>query len=93
VKAHDLPPISRTDKRPPVHEQSTFVTSGLSATLLGELLCSLRGQKVKRRPGLGPASLFGRGLRTWSTVFQEFDLAVVVGFVFGNMKPLGVIVR
>ncbi len=44
-------------------------------------------------PGLDPASLFGRWLRAWNTAFQEFDLAVVVGFVFSDMKPFGVVVR
>jgi hypothetical protein len=36
--------------------------------------------------------LFGRGLCAWDAAFQEFDLAVVVGFVFGHVKPFGVIV-
>jgi len=31
-------------------------------------------------------------LRTGETVFQEFDLAVVVGFVFGDVEPFGVVV-
>jgi len=31
--------------------------------------------------------------RTWYSTSQEFDLAVVVGLVFGDMKPLGVVVR
>jgi hypothetical protein len=46
----------------------------------------------ERLPRLGPASLFGRWLRTRKTAFQEFDLPVVVGFVFGDMKPFGVVV-
>jgi hypothetical protein len=39
-----------------------------------------------------PASLFGRWLRAWNALSQEFDLAIVVGFVFGDMKPFGVVV-
>ena len=36
--------------------------------------------------------LFRRGFRTGDAALQEFDLAVVVGFVFGDVKPFGVIV-
>jgi hypothetical protein len=49
----------------------------------------LRGSLL---PGPGPASLFGSWLRAWKTLFQEFDLAVMIGFVFGDMKPFGVVV-
>src|SRR6267154_911968 len=38
-------------------------------------------------------SLFGRGFRAGEAALQELDLAVVVGFVFGDMKPLAIIVR
>lgn len=36
--------------------------------------------------------LFGRFLCTRKSPLEEFDLAVVVGFVFGHMKPFGVVV-
>jgi hypothetical protein len=42
-------------------------------------------------PGLGLDCLFGLWLRAGNTPFQEFDLAVVVGFVFGDVKPFGVV--
>src|SRR6266446_8578751 len=38
-------------------------------------------------------SLFARGFRAGEAALQELDLAVVVGFVFGDMKPLAIIVR
>ena|SRR5579862_3664786 len=38
-------------------------------------------------------SLFRIRLRAWHSTFQELDLAVVVGLVFGDVKPFGVVVR
>ncbi len=32
-------------------------------------------------------------LRSWYPAFQEFDLPVVVGFMFGDVKPFRVVVR
>jgi hypothetical protein len=43
-------------------------------------------------PGFRPASSFGLWLRARNTFFQEFDLAVVVGFVFRDVKPFGIVV-
>src|ERR1700722_11450983 len=36
--------------------------------------------------------LFGSGFCAWKARFQEFYLSVMIGFVFGYVKPFGVIV-
>jgi hypothetical protein len=41
---------------------------------------------------LAAAALFGRLLCAWKSALEEFDLAIVVGFVFGDVKPFGIIV-
>lgn len=54
--------------------------------------CKGTASKVVRQDRCA-ACLFGGWLRAGKAAFQEFDLAVVVGFVFGDVKPLGVVVR
>jgi len=59
----------------------------------------------KVRPSTGPtngwprglllsaAALFGCFLCAWKSALEEFDLAIVVGFVFSDVKPFGIVVR
>ena len=63
----------------------TWHRSGLRA-ISGLLLAA-------RSSASGSVSLLGCRFCAGKTVLQEFDLAVVVGFVFGNVKPFGVVVR
>jgi len=71
---------------------------------LGGVLAKFAGKRQSTAPCQGTVSkvvrqdrcaafLFGRWFRAGNTAFQELDLAVVVGFVFGDVKPFGVVVR
>ena len=84
-------------------QAGTFAV-GMFDCPLGGVLTKFSVKRQSAAPCKGAASklvrqdrsaafLFGRWLRAGNTAFQEFDLAVVVGFVFGYVKPFGVVVR
>ena len=72
--------------------EKTYMSSGEHAKRMKEGRNEVKREGEVARDQRADSSLLAGRLGAGQAVLQKFDLAVVIGFVFGDMKPFRVIV-